>query len=109
VRSALDGRVLLKLPAARLPGTYQLVRADGARLGLFAVSLDARESDLRVAPEGWLPPLFRPAATILKPEGAITRASVEARFGRELWPLLLMIVLGLMVVEGFVARGRVGT
>ena len=108
-RSELDGRVLLKLPAARLPGIYPLVRADGARLGLFAVSLDARESDLRVAPEGWLSPLFQPAGTVLKPKGEITRASVEGRFGRELWPLLLMIVLGLMVVEGFVARGRTGT
>jgi hypothetical protein len=107
-RSELDGRVLLKLPAARLPGIYQLVRADAARLGIFAVSLDARESDLRVAPEGWLPPLFKPAGTLLKPEGAITRASIEGRFGRELWPILLVIVLGLMVVEGFVARGKLG-
>ncbi len=106
-RSEREGKVWLKSEPARLPGIYQLVRTDGTRLGLFAVNLDARESDLRVAPEAWLPPLFKPVATVLKPEGEITRALVEGRSGRELWPLLLTIVLILMVAESILGRGKI--
>jgi hypothetical protein len=106
-RSEREGKVHLASPPARLPGIYQLTRADGARLGLYAANLDTRESDLRLAPEAWLPALFDPAATVLKPEGEITRATVEGRYGRELWPILLAIVLGLLVAESLLGRGKI--
>ena len=106
-RSEREGKIWLTSPPVLAPGIYQLARADGVRLGLFAANLDTRESDLRIAPEAWLPSLFEPAAKLLKPEGAITRASVEGRYGRELWPLLLMIVLGLLVVESLIGRGKI--
>jgi len=107
-RSEREGKVWLKSEPARIAGIYQLVRADGVRLGLFAVNLDTRESDLRVAPEGVLPGLFKPAATVLKPgTRGITREVVEGRYGRELWPMLLAIVLGLMVAESLIGRGKV--
>lgn len=106
-RSDREGKVRLVSPPLRLPGIYQLVRADGERLGLYAANLDTRESDLRLAPEAWLPALFQPPATVLKPEGAITRTLIEGRYGRELWPILLMIVLGLLVAESLLGRGKI--
>lgn len=106
-RSEREGKVWLKSEPARIPGIYQLVRGDGVRLGLFAVNLDTRESDLRIAPEAALPGLFRPAATVVKPDPrGITREVVEGRFGRELWPTLLILVLALMVCESLLGRGK---
>lgn len=105
-RSEREGKVWLRSGATRLPGVYELVRDDGVRLGLYGVNLDARESDLGVAPAGALPGLFKPEAKVLKADGDLTRQLAEGRFGRELWPLLLMVVLGLLVVEGLLGRGR---
>jgi hypothetical protein len=105
-RSEREGRVWLKSPPVRLPGIYQLVRADGNRLGLYAANLDTRESDLTVAPEAWLPALFKPAGKVLKPEGEITRTLIEGRYGRELWPILLVVVLGMLVAESLIGRGK---
>lgn len=106
-RSEREGRIWLKGPPTRSPGIYEIARTDGARLGLFAVNLDARESDLRVAPEAWLRDLFEPPAAILAPDGEITRDLLEERHGRELWPILLMMVLGLLAVESLVGRGKI--
>lgn len=106
-RSEREGRVHLRSGPAELPGIYKLMREDGAQLGLYAVNLDSRESDLRLAPESWLPPLFDPDATILRPEGEITRSLINAQYGRELWPILLVIALCLMVVESLLGRGRI--
>ncbi|MBD3162032.1 MAG: hypothetical protein GF346_07030 [Candidatus Eisenbacteria bacterium] len=105
-RSERDGKVRLQSPPTTLPGTYRLVREDGRRLGLYAVNLDPRESDLRPAPESWLPALFDPPAVLLRPEGELNRELIEARYGRELWSLLLLIVLGLMVAESLIGRGK---
>jgi len=105
-RTEREGKVYLKSVPLRLPGIYRLVREDDVQLGLFAVNLDPHESDLRPAPESWLPGLFDPPATVLQPEGEITRDLIEARFGRELWPLLLLLVLLLMVAESLIGRGR---
>jgi hypothetical protein len=107
VRSEREGKAWLTSPPALLPGIYQLVRTDGGRLGLYATNLDPRESDLRVAPDAWLPALFKPAAKVLKPEGGITRTLVEGRYGRELWPILLILVLGLLVAESLIGRGKI--
>ena len=105
-RSQREGNVHLRSEPIGLPGIYKLVREDGAQLGLYAVNLDARESDLRPAPESWLPALFEPEATLLKPEGELSRELIQARYGRELWPILLLIALGLMVAESLLGRGR---
>ncbi len=106
-RSEREGKVWLKSGPARVPGVYELVRDDGARLGTYGVNLDTRESDLALAPEGGLPGLFKPEAKLLKADGDLTRQLAEGRFGRELWPLLLMVVLGLLVVEGLLGRGKI--
>jgi hypothetical protein len=105
-RSQREGKVHLRSEPIGLPGIYQLVREDGAQLGLYAVNLDARESDLRPSPESWLPALFEPDATLLKPEGELSRELIQARYGREIWPILLLIALGLMVAESLLGRGR---
>jgi hypothetical protein len=106
-RSEREGKVHLKSTPVRIPGIYRLIRDDETQLGLYAVNLDATESDLRPSPEAWLPGLFDPEATVLQPEGEITRTLLEARYGRELWPLLLVLVLGLMVAESLLGRGKI--
>ena len=105
-RSERDGKIRFQSPPVSLPGVHQLVREDGGRLGLYAVNLDTRESDLRPAPESWLPALFDPPAVLLPPEGEVSRELIEARYGRELWWTLLLIVLGLMAAESLVGRGK---
>ena len=104
-REEREGKIWFSCEPARAPGFYEFVRGDGVRLGIYAVNLDTRESDLRVAPDGWLPRLFNPPAKVLKPDGDLTRQLAQGRYGRELWPLLLGLVLGLLVVEGLVGRG----
>jgi hypothetical protein len=105
-RSESEGKIRVKSGPLPIPGIYRVIRGDGVTLGLFAVNLDTRESDLRLAPESWLPRLFDPDALVLGSEGRIDRATLEERGGRELWPMLLVAVLLLMTAESLLGRGK---
>lgn len=105
-RSEREDKIFVRSGPLTSPGIYHVVRQDGTPLGLFAANLDARESDLQIAPEGWLPRLFDPQATVIDPTEKIDRAALEGRAGRELWPAFLVAVLLLMTVESLLGRGR---
>ncbi|MCB9465551.1 MAG: BatA domain-containing protein [Candidatus Eisenbacteria bacterium] len=89
-----------------LPGVYQLVDAGGEVLSRFAVNVDPEEGDLSVAPTDRLQRLFGRGAQVLGVGQPISRELLEGRYGRELWRPLLMMVLLLLAVETFLARGR---
>jgi len=102
----LEGMERFRLESTTSAGIYRLVDGSQTVLAQFAVNLDAREGDLSVAPDELIHRTFGRSAQILDVSQPITRDLLEGRYGRELWRLLLMIVLGLLVVESFLGRGK---
>lgn len=87
----------------REPGHY--VFEGGGRRVARAVNVDTRESDLRRADlEDLAQRLGIEVAGTLDSEGAIARSVREARHGKELYKLLVALVLILMTVELLLAR-----
>ncbi len=98
-------QVFAELPMAEQPGFYE-VRADQTMPRLFAaVNVDPRESRVQTLGVDALRELFGAVNVRVVPEGESVESSVRAsRIGRELWRELLYVVLGLLVIEGLLAR-----
>ncbi|MBD3334302.1 MAG: VWA domain-containing protein [Candidatus Eisenbacteria bacterium] len=105
-RQSGEGLVLATEPLP-LPGIYRLITDSGRLLTRAAVNLDTEESDLHAMSETQMEILFGSDAVRLEGRQAFDRSLLEARFGKELWRPLLMIVFLLLVVESLLARGRV--
>jgi hypothetical protein len=99
------GPILVTDPITE-PGFYRLIGEGGMRLPAIAVNVDPRESDLTpmTAAEG--EQLFGSRAVRLEPDAELGRQVLEARFGRELWRLFLILAFLLLVAEALIARGR---
>jgi hypothetical protein len=87
----------------REPGHYVFEGA-GRRIAR-AVNVDTRESDLRRADlEDWAQRLGVEIAGTLEGEASIARSVREARHGKELYKLVVALVLVLMTVELLLSR-----
>jgi hypothetical protein len=86
------------------PGLYRVMRGGELR-STFAVNPDPAEADLAPASDDALVRMF-PAgrARIMRPGEDLAQRVREARFGRELWSLFVVIALLLLVAESVIAR-----
>ena len=76
--------------------------------GAFAVGLDPREADLRIESEQQVRRKFgRAELKIIPADSALEDAVLLSRGGVEVWPALLVLVLGLLIVEQIVANRNV--
>jgi len=102
----VEEMVRLRSEPTRLPGIYRFQDASGAVVASFAVNLDPAEGDLAPAEVSSIERLFGRGARYLELGQPVTRDLLQGRYGRELWRPLLMLVLGLLVVESLLSRGR---
>lgn len=106
LRESGEGTTVVTDPLP-LPGIYTLAEESGEVLARAAVNLDTDESDLHPMSESQSEALFGNDVVRLEPDHAIDRSLLEARFGKELWRPLLILVFLLLIVESLLARGRV--
>jgi hypothetical protein len=105
VQDSGEGTVVATDPLP-LPGIYTLVNAPDEILMRAAVNLDTHESDLHPMTAPQIEALFGDAV-LVKAGRSFDRTLLEARFGKELWRLLLVIVFLLLLAESFLSRGRI--
>ncbi|MCK4305401.1 MAG: BatA domain-containing protein [Candidatus Eisenbacteria sp.] len=99
--------LLLRTPPVPDPGFYRIVAGDSDRLSRsVAVNVDTRESDLTAMSEDEAGLIFGSEAVLLTPERELSRQVLEARYGFELWRLLITLAFMLLVAESLIARGR---
>ena len=100
----VGGQYLWKIPHVGEAGIWRL-RAAGAEVDAFAVNFDARESALApVAPE-YVRSVFADAEVhFLSPDDDLRLAVLGNRHGRELWREFLLLALGLLLAEQWIAR-----
>lgn len=103
---------LVSAPLER-PGLYRVLRGAALR-STFAVNPDPAEADLTPMGEDDLVRMFPDGrARIMRPGADLAQRVREARFGRELWSLFVILALLLLVAESVIARwgmaGRAGT
>jgi len=90
------------------PGLYRVLRGADLR-STFAVNPDPAEADLTPMSEDDLVRMFPDGrARIMRPGADLAQRVREARFGRELWSLFVIIALLLLVAESVIARWGMG-
>jgi len=104
-RQSGEGSVLVTEPLP-YPGIYTVRVMGGDVLARVAVNLDTNESDLFPMSEQQAATLYGEQARLLEGEEKIDRRLLEARFGRELWRQLLVLVFLLLLAESLLARGK---
>ncbi|MBU1698658.1 MAG: BatA domain-containing protein [Candidatus Eisenbacteria bacterium] len=106
VRDSGEGTVVVTDPLP-IPGIYTLVKEPDEVLMRAAVNLDTDESDLHPMTAVQIKTLFGEKAVRVEAEQSFDRTLLEARFGKELWRILLVLVFFLLIAESFLARGRI--
>ncbi len=103
IRPAPRG-VELRTEAAPAPGFYT-IRAGDRVLVRSAVNLDTAESDLTPLTDDELLAMFpRDGVQILPASVSLGSPIREARYGREFWRELVVLVLLIMLAEGWLSR-----
>jgi hypothetical protein len=98
-----DGR--LALPFTTAPGAYRLKSLDDDKLLGFSVNLPLEASDLaRVAPARLDAVLGKDRYQLARETAEIVREQGEARVGREFFPLLALLLVGVLGVEALLAN-----
>lgn len=101
------GRPGAVVERASMPGIYRFV-TQGREVGLGAVNVDPRESDLAAAGEAEIAQSLEPLeCRFIAPGVEIENRILEARYGRELWRVFVYVALGLVALEMVLARTRV--
>jgi aerotolerance regulator-like protein/VWA domain-containing protein len=97
--------IRLQTPPAPVPGFYE-IRAEDRVLERRVVNVNAEmESDLTPASREELRQAFPgDHVRVIEPDVPIGTPVREARFGREIWKELVLIVLILLVTEGWLSR-----
>jgi len=98
------GRVMLTLPGAEKPGIYRFYRGE-TLIGMRAVNIDPRESDLRLLPEEEIEKRFPEAQLrVIRDDERLEFAVSEMRWGREFWRGILLLATLVLLAEMVVAR-----
>ena len=100
----VGGQYLWKIPHVSEAGIWRL-RAEGAEVDAFAVNSDARESALAPVVPEYVRSVFADAEVhFLNPGDDLRLAVLGNRHGRELWREFLILALGLLLAEQWIAR-----
>jgi len=100
----IGGQYLWKIPLVSEAGIWRL-RAAGAEVDAFAVNFDARESALAPVVPEYVRSIFADAEVhFLHPGDDLRLAVLGNRHGRELWREFLLLALGLLLAEQWIAR-----
>ena len=100
----VGGQYLWKIPHVSEAGIWRL-RAAGTEVDAFAVNFDARESALAPVASEYVRSVFADAEVhFLNPGDDLRLAVLGNRHGRELWREFLLLALGLLLVEQWIAR-----
>ncbi len=100
----VGGQYLWKIPHVGEAGIWRL-RAAGAEVDAFAVNFDARESALAPVVPEYVRSVFSDAEVhFLNPGDDLRLAVLGNRHGRELWREFLILALGLLLAEQWIAR-----
>ena len=100
----IGGQYLWKIPHVGEAGIWRL-RAAGAEVDAFAVNFDARESALAPVVPEYVRSVFADAEVhFLNPSDDLRLAVLGNRHGRELWREFLILALGLLLAEQWIAR-----
>jgi len=96
----------IEFKETELPGTYRIYD-EQKMVGAFCVGLDSKEADLRYEEENVVWKSFgENELKIISPEDKLEDSVFLLRGGVEIWPALLVLVLGLLVVEQIVANQK---
>ena len=97
--------IRLQTPPAPVPGYYE-IRAEDRTIQRRVVNVNAEvESDLTPATRDELRQAFPgDRVRIIEPDVPVGSPVREARFGREIWRELVLIVLILLILEGWLSR-----
>ncbi len=100
----VGGQYLWKIPQVGEAGIWRL-RAAGAEVDAFVVNFDARESALAPVVPEYVRSVFADAEVhFLSPSDDLRLAVLGNRHGRELWREFLILALGLLLAEQWIAR-----
>ena len=100
----VGGQYLWKIPHVGEAGIWRL-RAGGTAVDAFAVNFDARESALAPVVPEYVRSVFSDAEVhFLNPDDDLRLAVLGNRHGRELWRAFLILALGLLLAEQWIAR-----
>ena len=100
----VGGQYLWKIPQVGEAGIWRL-RVSGTEVDAFAVNLDARESALAPVVPEYVRSVFADAEVhFLNPGDDLRLAVLGNRHGRELWRECLILALGLLLAEQWIAR-----
>ena len=100
----VSGQYLWKIPQVGEVGIWRL-RVSGSEVDAFAVNLDARESALAPVVPEYVRSVFADAEVhFLNPGDDLRLAVLGNRHGRELWREFLILALGLLLAEQWIAR-----
>lgn len=85
-------------------GLWRLLK-DGDEVDVFAVNIDARESDLTTVSDGVLERLLGSGRIrLLGPDEDLAEVVLAGRYGRELWRECLALAVCLLLLELWIAR-----
>jgi len=93
-------------PALSMAGCYTLLEGENP-VDVFAVNIDAAESAVEPITVDEIRQRL-PGRAIMKvgADDNLTATVLAARYGREIWKILLWVVVGLLIVETLLARTR---
>jgi hypothetical protein len=98
------GQYRWKIPRVHEAGHWRLWRGE-EQVDLFAVNVDARESDLSLVDQEYLAELFgRENLHFLRPGDDLRLKVLGNRYGRELWREFLALAAVLLLLELWIAR-----
>jgi hypothetical protein len=105
-RSALRGaEVVVEAGATTAPGFYDLQPGKEGPVMTVAVNVETAESDVKILKADDLAAAFAGLAVhVLASDRDVASAVAQARTGREMWHLLVILALALMAAEAFLAR-----
>jgi hypothetical protein len=93
-------------PKLNVPGTYT-VRDGDEQVDIFAVNIDEMETNVQPTDPAEIESRL-PGRTLafLGPNDDLSSVVLSSRYGREIWKVLLWVVVGLLLLETILARTK---
>lgn len=99
-------KIFLELESALNPGIYSFYH-NTQLLGIKAVNIDSRESDFTMISQKKIRQFFPDSQVyFITDVNLLDQIVSESRFGKELWKEMIVLALGLLVAEMFLAKSK---